>query len=209
MRMPDDPRDNLRDLFEDFPGIGRRQARRFVYFLESKNKRYVHELATHIEAVAKRIKRCEITGVHFYSDDPKATRSPLANDDNRDRSQLMIVENDMDLEAIEEADVYDGMYFVLGGTAPALSDDPESFVNLEGLERVIENEYQDTLQEVIIATSLNPDGETTRELVEATLEELADTYDFSIKRLGRGLSSGTEIEYIDSQTMKDALDNRS
>lgn len=204
-----DPRDTLRELFQDFPGIGERQARRFVYFLESKDKSYIHELSGLIETLAKKIKRCEITGVHFYSDDKDATRSPLALNETRDRSTLLVVENDMDLETIEAADVYDGMYFVLGGTAPALAEHPEEYINLRGLRRVIENEYQDTLEEVIVATSLNPDGETTREVIEHELEELADTYNFSIKRLGRGLSSGTEIEYVDADTMKSALDNRS
>jgi recombinational DNA repair protein RecR len=114
----------------------------------------------------------------------------------------------MDLEAIESTDSFDGMYFVLGTHGSLTDDDLAKHAHVPQLQEVIETHYTNTLEEVIIATSVTPEGERLREVIANSLEDLADTHNFSTSTLGRGLSTGTELEYIDENTFKYALEGR-
>lgn len=116
----------------------------------------------------------------------------------------MIVGRDSDLEAIEKSSVYLGLYFVLGGTIPILNNEPEKFIKIKELKDNI-NSNKD-LKEVIIALNANPDGDYTANYL---VEFLKKTFpNLQISKLGRGLSTGTELEYSDKDTIKSALENR-
>lgn len=194
--------EKLAELFEKFPGVGKRQAKRFVYFLLRKNNGYSKDLINAISGLKQNIRLCEESYQFFYSERDE-TLSPIARDPNRDDSKIMIIEKDSDLENIERMGVYDGKYFVLGGSIPILSKEPERFIREKELVRVIEKK-KDHLEEIILAMSLNPQGENTLEYLKKLLEK------FNIKTsiLGRGLSTGTELEYSDKDTFLSAFSNR-
>ena len=202
-----DSRERLTNAFKHFPGIGPRQAKRFVYFLLSRGENFSGELAKELQKLHDQITRCEITFQHFQKTTEDQARSPLARDEDRDWSRLLLVETDTDLEAVEETGGFDGMYFVLG-THGSLTD--KNLVNnahLPELKNIIKEHYPD-LKELIIATSVTPEGEHLREEIIRFFEDMANERDFKISTLGRGLSTGTEMEYIDENTFKHALEGR-
>jgi recombination protein RecR len=124
-------------------------------------------------------------------------------------SKLTVVERDTDIDAIERSGMYDGLYFVLGGTVPLL--DTQDIKKLRGgqLKHLVEARAPQGLKEIILAFAINPDGENTGRYVETLLRPLIETHTISLTHLGRGLSTGSELEYADPETIKNALKNRS
>ncbi|MBI5798749.1 MAG: recombination protein RecR [Candidatus Yonathbacteria bacterium] len=198
--------DNLAQLFMKFPGIGTRQAKRFVYFLLSQNPHYVDALAQEISALNKNITQC--TGCfRFY---PRTGASALCSVcvDDADSTTLMVVEKDTDFDSVRRSGSYAGRYFILGGTIPVLEKDPASKIRIRELLERIEDSTHEGLTEVILALSVNPEGDFTRDYVIKSLTPLAEQLGITITTLGRGLSTGTELEYSDGDTLRHALKNR-
>ncbi len=121
----------------------------------------------------------------------------------------MIVSRDLDVENIERAGEFKGKYFVLGGVVPILEKQPEKKIRISSLLQYLEKLGREKkLTEIILATDFNPEGENTAEFVKTKIEPLAKKYNFKISSLGKGLSLGTELEYSDPETIKNALKNR-
>src|SRR3989344_8801958 len=133
--MADSIIDQLSQSFIKFPGIGPRQARRFVYYLLHTNTGTVNNLLRQIVDLRKEISQCSEC-YRFYSTKNVngQTNCELCSDQNRDQSLLMVVEKDIDLENIQKSGTYTGRYFVLGGLAPILDDHPEKTIRLQALE---------------------------------------------------------------------------
>jgi recombination protein RecR len=199
--------ERLTEQFRKFPGIGPRQAKRFVYFLLRQSKSYTNELAENIKELKTNAKLCAESYMYFYTTNPKETLSPIARNPHRDNSLLMIVEKDTDLESIERSGAYVGKYFVLGGNLPIAEKEPEKRIRVRELVGIVNKKSKEGLKEIIFALSANPEGEHTARYVKNTLEENLPG-GISITVLGRGLSTGTELEYSDSETIKNALEHR-
>lgn len=198
--------DNLSQLFMKFPGIGTRQAKRFVYFLLAQDPYYLDTLAREIAALQRNITQCTAC-FRFY---PRVGTSLLCNVcvDDADSGTLMVVEKDTDLDSVRRSGSYAGRYFILGGTIPILEKDPASKIRIRELVARVESGASEGLSEVILALSANPEGDFTRDYVTKTLAPLASQLGIIITTLGRGLSTGTELEYSDSDTLRHALKNR-
>lgn len=202
------PIERLAQQFKEFPGIGERQAKRFVYFLLHKNPGYVDDLAHAVAELKNTINQCPSCFLFFQG--AKGSLCDTCSNPKTDKSLLMIVEKDADLETIKRSKNYTGMYFILGGLVPIVTKDTPTFVRTKELSRTIEDRAKKgELKEVIIALSLNPQGEHTDSYLREILSSLQENYKFNIVSLGRGLSTGTELEYSDSETIKNALKNRS
>lgn len=197
--------EKLTEIFRKFPGVGPRQARRFVYHLLSRNDGTVDEIVTNINRLKNDVAQCKLCQRFFALKNPEMPDTcPICVDGNREQNILMIVPRDVDLDNMEKSRAFNGLYFVLGGNVPILEEKPQSFIRqVELLERI----GKLTLKEVIIATSANPEGENTfyyvQELLKKSLGE-----NIRITTLGRGLSTGTELEYSDADTIKSAMMNR-
>lgn len=202
-----DPISKLTEYFREFPGIGPRQARRFVYFLLTKNSAYLEEMARLFLSIKKSIRVCVICFRFYQNGD--STTCPICADTNRDKNQLMIVTRDVDFEAIEKSKFYNGYYFILGGTIPILDKEPEKKVRLSELVSRLKS---GNFKEIILSLNANAEGEHTADFIRDYIKEKFPTVDgndtFSITVLGRGLSTGTELEYSDTDTIKNALKNR-
>lgn len=197
-----DPLHKLTEYFREFPGIGPRQARRFVYFLLTRSPSHLEDIAKLILEIKNNIKICS-SCFRFYPDG-KSNVCLICSDKNRDSSQLMIVSRDVDFESIEKSHVYNGLYFILGGTIPILEKEPEKKVRLRELkERLSKNKFN----EVILSLNITTDGENTAEYIKQYIN--SNFSNIKITLLGRGLSTGSELEYVDKDTMKSALENRS
>jgi len=202
------PIDKLTEHFKEFPGIGERQAKRFVYFLLHKNPGYVKDLGDKILDLKNIIHQCPSCFLFFQSEQDQLC--DICSNIKTDKTSLLIVEKDADYENIKKSRNYNGMYFILGGLVPIVNKDTPNYVRIKELTRNIENQSkQNGLKEIIIALSLNPQGEHTDMYLREILSPLKDIYNFNIVSLGRGLSTGTELEYSDSETIKNALRNRS
>ncbi len=201
----------LIELFKEFPGIGPRQAKRFVYFLLNRNPAYANDLAGLIKEVRSTVHSCD-TCFRFFPNTTAKT-CPTCRDKNRDGKLLMIVSHDVDFENIEKTHFYNGYYFILGGTVPILEKNPEKRIRQKELIDRIEKKIKDGLSEIIMALNYNPEGENTLSYLQQILKPIAFSAKASasqvkISTLGRGLSTGTELEYSDSDTIKNALKNR-
>lgn len=204
-----DSTQHLIELFKEFPGIGPRQAKRFVYFLLNKNISYVNELSKLINEIRSTVHLCD-TCFRFFQDrnhSPKSKSCPVCSDKNRDSKSLMIVSHDVDFENIEKTHFYNGYYFILGGTVPILEKEPEKRIRQKELLQIIDVKLKEGLNEIIIALNYNPEGENTLSYLTEILSK-RDSGTIKISTLGRGLSTGTELEYSDSETIKNALKNR-
>lgn len=200
--------DKLIQQFERFPGVGARQAKRFAFHILTLPPRDVEELATLINSLPLSMAECAVCHRFFAAHSPTQTSCSICDDQNRDHSRLMVVERDSDIVALERAGVYDGQYFVLGGTVPLLQSPETGKLRGSALKATVEQVLKDGLQEIILAFSVNPDGENTARFVEQLLRESLSGHTVQVSQLGRGLSTGSELEYADPETIKSALQNR-
>lgn len=203
--------DKLTERFRDFPGIGSRQSKRFVYFLLSKNRGYLEELTLLILDIKNEIRVCS-SCFRFYAQNVQNGEKDFCQiclDINRDTTTLLLVEKDVDLENVERSRAYKGRYFVMGGVVPILEKNPEEKVRLKELISKIQLESsKNGLKEIILAFSINAEGENTALVVEEYIKSLKEKFSFTVSHLGRGLSTGSELEYADGETLKNALKNR-
>ena len=197
--------EKLAAMFAEFPGIGPRQARRFVYFLLRKNRAFAAELAKLIPTLSGSVRVCE--RCHRYHEAQGSGKTcRICSSPDRDETTLLVVARDADLEGVERSQAFRGRYFVLGGTVPVLEKEPERLVRLNELAKRISDD--EALTEVVVATNATPEGDYTAGLVRESLESLAAPRSLKITLLGRGLSTGSELEYADPDTVRAALKGR-
>ncbi len=183
------------------PGIGPRQGKRFVFYLLAAPAAERVRLAELIASLGKEVRQCPEC-LRFHN----GSQAPLCNycsDKTRDDAQLMIVEKDQDLAAIERAGTYRGRYFVLGGV---LTLTGKGAIREKELVKIIEKRLKNNLTEVVLALSATSEGEHTADHVRKLLAAYRDHVKMS--ELGRGLSTGSELEYSDAETLRAALSNR-
>ena len=203
-----DSLDKLTEIFKKFPGIGPRQAKRFVYHILQETDSDISDLINAIGNIKKGISVCDKCYRYFENKNKQnIVPCPICSNTSRDQSTLMIVAKDIDLLAVERSRAYNGVYFVLGNTVPILEEEPHKKIRQGELLYRIE-ELSPTLKEIIIATSVNTEGEHTAFYLNTLLRPYKEKYEFKITTLGRGLSTGTELEYSDGDTLKSALENR-
>lgn len=201
--------DKLITLFETFPGIGGRQAKRFAFHVLTMNEKDTEDLSRLISRIKSTVVECQSCH-RFFSTTQAETLCSICTASNRNHARLFVVERDTDIQAIERAGTYDGLYFVLGGTVPLLNSTDTAKLRGSLLKATVETRLKDTdpLEEVILGFSINPDGENTARFVESILNPVLAYTQTKITHLGRGLSTGSELEYADAETIKSALKNR-
>ncbi len=210
--------EKLSEIFKEFPGIGERQAKRFVYFLMFRNGEYATNLSKLILELKKEISQCKNCFKFFLSSTRNATHSvaggnktkkdvcEICTNPNTNLDLLMVVEKDSDLESMQKSKLYHGKYFILGGLVPIVEKNTKKQIRIEELKTNIKN--NSSLKEIILAFSLNPQGDHTDSYIREQLKKIVEKQNIKISSLGRGLSTGTELEYSDNATLSNALKNR-
>jgi len=198
--------EKLTEIFKEFPGIGERQAKRFVYFLMARNPNYSESLSRAILELKKEISQCKECFRFFINEGNKSKFCDICSDEHLDNSLLMIIEKDSDLESVKKSRIYHGKYFILGGLVPIVEKNTRSKIRINELISKIKNTKN--LAEVILAFSLSPQGNHTDFYIRNQLKDICEIQNIKISSLGRGLSTGTELEYSDNETLKNALKNR-
>jgi len=203
--------DRLTELFMRFPGIGPKQAKRFVYFLLREHSQYKEQLIKALEELKFTGKQCEKC-YRFFGDRNAQTAKIFCNicdNEARDHTEMMIVEKELDLDAIEKTGSYNGLYFILGGLVPPLTEKPSELVRIRELTSRIHGAIEaEMLSEVIFALPVTDYGDITTQYVEKIIKQIVGIDKVKLSHLARGLSSGLELEYVDRDTFKSALERR-
>ena len=193
--------DELAHALSRLPGIGPRQGKRFVFYLLSAPASERAKLSELIASLGKEVRQCPEC-LRFYNGST-ALICNYCSDTKRDDALLMLIEKDQDLAAVERAGTYRGHYFVLGGV---LTLTGKGAIRGKDLLRVVEKRLKNNLKEIVLALSATSEGEHTADHVRELLVPYRDVVKTSI--LGRGLATGSELEYSDAETLRAALTNR-
>ena len=186
----------LVDEFHKLPGIGPKSAQRLTYYMIRMPEEDARSLADAIVAVKERIILCSQCFNITESDLCGICSSPT-----RDRSRICVVEEALDVLAMERTHSYKGLYHVLHGViSPMNGIGPEDLKIAPLLERLKGNE----VEEVILATNPNLEGEATSMYVHRLIEPLG----MRITRPARGLPMGGDLEYADEVTLAHAIEGR-
>ncbi|MFW6457284.1 MAG: recombination mediator RecR [Planctomycetota bacterium] len=186
----------LREHLTKLPGVGEKTAERMAYHVVRLGRQEALELAGAIRDVKDYVKQCSICSLLSESDP-----CHVCSDDSRDRSQVCVVEDSRDATAIEESGEYNGLYHVLcGRLAPLDGMEPEDLT----VDKLLERVKNEPIEEVILATNPDTEGDATALLVQETLEDTSVT----ITRLARGMPSGSHLEYADAAIVGEALEGR-
>lgn len=191
---------NVIEALGHLPGVGPRTAERYAYYLFKSNSRLSENIAETLEKLHSGVKSCPVT---FALIDADEKMSPFYTDDGRDKTTVLVVEEPLDIYAIEQTKNYKGTYHVLGGAiSPIDGVTPEQLHIGELIKRV----NNDNVKEVIIATNPSVEGESTALYLEKILHE--QNPNLKLTRLARGLPLGVDLSYADQITLSAALENR-
>ena len=187
------------ELFKKFPGIGQRQAQRFAQFITQSHPAYMREFTENITALHTASRQCPQCFIRHQQKDKLCQICAQSNTET-----LVVVEKDIDAFTLASStdNVIRGYYFILGGLIP-IADSNRTQARLPHLSASIQK-HKPT--EIIIALSVHPDADHTARYLITTLQK--EFPDITISTLGRGLSSGSELEYLDPETLMNALTHR-
>ncbi len=193
----------LLDAIEELgrlPGVGARTAERYAYYLLRSQPSTAEKLAASLTRLHSGVKQCPVT---FALIDADQKVSPLYDDTSRDKTTIAVVEEPLDIIALERTGQYHGTYHVLGGAiSPIDGIGPEQLHIPELTKRIAD----DDVQELIIATNASVEGESTALFLQRHIQDAGITVKMS--RLARGIPVGVDLEYADQITLSHALEGR-
>lgn len=201
------PTQNLIDFFTKFPGIGPRQAARFVFFILKQNAGFLDKFIESLKNVKDGVGWCEQCFRSMEKTDNSFSRCSFCINTKRQTHIIAVVEKESDMLNLEKTRSFQGLYHILGGTIDPLDSNSPGRLHLKDLYNRVKNVLdKNSLCEVVLATNPTTDGDMTSLYIERILSPLKDNFSgFVISRLGRGLSLGSELEHVDETTLKSAF----
>jgi len=196
-----EPVTKLIDEFKRLPSIGQKSAQRLAFHILRASEAEVERLVEALREVKQRISECSICNNLTDINPCRFCSLP-----SRDHSMLCIVEQPYDLVAVEKTRSYKGLYHVLHGSLSPIRGMRPSDLRLDNLLPRLKPENNDgvEVQEVILATNPNTEGEATANYISRLLKPLG----LRVTRLAMGMPVGSDLEYVDEVTMDKALSNR-
>ena len=192
--------ENTIEALSHLPGVGPRTAERYAYYLFKSNQQISSNIASALENLHDGVKSCPIT---FALIDANDEVSSFYDDPTRDKTTVLVVEEPLDIYAIEQTHQYKGTYHVLGGAISPIDGITADQLHIKELVSRVD---KDKVKEVIVATNPSVEGESTALLIQKTL--LENHPKLKITRLARGLPLGVDLGYADQITLSAALNNR-
>lgn len=190
----------LIDEFGSLPGVGARTAERYAYAVLRHDSKRAERLARALDRLHTRVKTCPVTFALINEDEDV---SPLYADNDRNKQLIAVVEEPLDIVALERTGQFKGTYHVLGGAiSPIDGIGPEQLHIPELIDRI----KKDAVQEIIIATNASVEGESTALFLQRYIQEAG--LKLTISRLARGIPVGVDLEYADQITLTHALEGR-
>lgn len=192
--------EKLIDELGRLPGVGSRTAERYAYFLLRADQHVNDKLANAVHDIHAQVKTCPVT---FALIDADEEVSALYSDPSRNKKLIAVVEEPLDIVALERTDNFKGTYHVLGGAiSPIDGIGPEQLHIPELLKRIVD----DDVEEIIIATNASVEGESTALFLQRHIKDAG--LDVKMTRLARGIPVGVDLEYADQITLSHALEGR-
>ena len=192
--------ENTIEALGNLPGVGPRTAERYATYLfrvDPKISETIIDTLTHLHTD---VKICPVTFALINHDEQV---SPLYSDEERDKKTILVVEEPLDIYAIEQTKQYHGTYHVLGGAISPIDGITPDKLHIEELISRVKN---DAAEEIIIATNPSVEGESTALLLQRLLS--GKYPELKITRLARGLPLGVDLSFADQITIGAALTNR-
>lgn len=186
----------LIDALRCLPSVGPKSAQRMAFhLLQHQRPRGIHLASCLVEAMnnISNCRRCNNYTTHVLCN--------ICQNPNRDSAMICVVESPADVAAIELSRAYQGCYYVLMGKISPLDGIGPEHIGLPGLQRLVVDEG---IKEVILALSPTIEGQTTVHFIQ----DLLRPYDLNISQLAHGIPSGGELEFLDGNTISNAMRNR-
>lgn len=188
----------LIDAFERLPGIGPKTAARLTFYLLHVPQSQLDEFASALSNLKKQTLLCSIC-YDVSETDP----CPICADRERDKSLICVVEQPLDILALEKAGNFDGTYHVLhGAISPLENIGPEEIY----IKPLLERAENGRVSEVILATNPNMEGEATAMYIKKAIKNRREN--IKVTRLAHGLPVGSDLEYADEVTLSRAIEGR-
>lgn len=192
---------NLIESFEKLPGIGPKTAQRLTFYLLHVPQDNLEKFAESLTNLKKNTVLCSIC-----KNVGEADPCSVCSDTVRDKSVIMVVEQPLDLLAIERSGRYKGVYHVLHGAINPLENiGPDEIFIKQLRDRVAE---RDGDREIILATNPTMEGEATAMYIRRQIDGLSNGHKIKVTRLGLGLPTGADLEYADDNTLTQAIEGR-
>ena len=189
--------EELIKLISKLPGLGPKSAKRIVLKLVNNRNELVKPLANTLAQVYKNVVRCNLCGTL------KSNLAGCSNCENTKNkfTKICVVEDIADQWSIENSNIFQGYFHILGGTISSVGNKKEDLL----INSLIERIKKDKIDEIILATSATVEGQTTAFYIQDSLKDI----DVKITKLAQGLPVGGEIESLDDGTLLSAFKNRS
>lgn len=188
--------EELIEALRCLPGVGPKSAQRMAFHLLQRDHQGAQRLARALDQALARVRHCE-----RCNNFTEQAICELCSSPRRDLTSLCVVETPADLLMMEQAQVYDGMYFVLMGRLSPLDGVGPKDIHLD---RLVKRALDGIVKETILATNFTVEGEATAHYVG----ELLGARGMKVSRIARGLPVGGELEHVDSGTLAQAMIER-
>ena len=188
--------DHLVEQLAQLPGIGQKSAERLAYHLLKSRREDALRLAEAIRRLKEELRECS-----RCRNISESELCELCSDDGRDRSTVCVVEQPKDVHAFEQAGSYRGLYYVLGGHFAPMEGRGSTEL---GMKRLLERIRSEEVEEVILATSPDFEGDGTALFVAEGIRATG----VKVSRIARGVPTGSQIEYMNAAILGDALEGR-
>lgn len=186
---------NLVEHLSHLPGIGAKSAQRLAFHILNMPDEQVEGLSTAMVSAKKNVRYCRECCT--YTDDELC---PICANQKRNHKQIMVVENPRDLAAYEKTGKFEGVYHVLHGAISPMAGVGPQDIRLDELMIRLQGE----VEEVIVATNKNLEGDTTATYISKLVKPLG----IKVSRIASGVPAGGDLEYIDEVTLYRALEGR-
>ena len=192
--MFDEPIEKLIEYFRQLPGVGKKTAQRYAFYIIDNSKEKADNFANAIKEVKEKVKLCSVCGNYSTSD-----ICPICQ--TRNRKVICVVQEPKDVVSMEKVKSFDGVYHILFGTISPLENRGPNDIKIKELLQRVQN---DKVEEVIMATNPDVEGEATAMYISRLLKPLG----VKVTRLAQGIAMGSDIEFADEVTLERALEQR-
>jgi recombination protein RecR len=198
--------EKLNEFFVQFPGIGGKSASRLAFFTLNKSEQELADIASLFTNLKDNVTFCQQC---FFFARRSNELCDICSSSKRNDSQILVVENKIDVIAIEELNFFQGKYHILDGLISPLKNILPDNLNITELSKRIEKlaKTEDKI-EIILAVNTNIEGEATTNYISNYIKNLGFS-NVSISLLARGLPTGADLDYTDKDTLQNSLVNRS
>lgn len=193
---------NLIEAFERLPGVGPKSAARLTYYLLHVPQAELDKFAASLAALKKDTKECTVCH-NIAETDP----CEICSDISRDKSIICVVEQPLDVMAIDRSGQFKGVYHVLHGVIDPLHNIGPEEIRLEELISRLRNGFGE-IKEIILALNPNMEGEATCMYIRRIFNDQFPISNVKMTRIAHGLPVGADIEYADEVTLNQAMDGR-